>query len=236
MLSNSNTNRFGSSLALIAVMSSFGLANFATASSERMNTLYDGAFTRVAAERDNGRSVAAHCQIGGLTSPDHWQDATAHLHLQQDGMTAEVTISVENARPDTLFTVWLMLNGGSPLMQTGATALIHSDEMAEAVALIDAPTSTVTNGFTTDADGHGSVTLALDYAIVGGAFPFQNYAGFNAENPIFTRENPTAVATAIANARDGVPFTLRLASHCGDNLHNGLVAGQHEPWFDWLAE
>lgn len=199
-------------------------------------TLYDGPFARVPAERENGRSVAALCQIDGNTSPDHWADARADLVLTQNATASEVTVTVEGARPDTLFTIWLMLAGGSPLMQTGATALIHSDDMAEAVELISAPTNVATNGFTTDSDGNGSITLTLDYAIVGGAFPFQRYEGFDAENAAFTRDEPRAIPVAIADAATGAPFTLRLASHCGDNLHNGLIAGQHEPWFDWRAE
>lgn len=147
-----------------------------------------------------------------------------------------MTIDVEGARPDTLFTVWLMLAGGSPMMKAGATALLHSDDLTEAVDLMAMPNSVAKNGFTTDAEGKGSVTLTLDYPVIGGAFPFQRYAAFDVENPAFNRDEPRAIPVAIADAGTGVPFTLRLASHCGDNLHNGLVAGQHEPWFDWLAE
>lgn len=226
MLSQSRTTVL--SAALVAV-----LGTSATASTGE--TLYDGAFDRVAAERENGRSVAAHCQINDNTSDDHWANATAHLKLTQAATSSRVTVSVEGARPDTLFTIWLMLAGGSPLMKAGATALVHTDDLAEAVELMGAPSTEATNGFTTDAKGNGQVTLELDFPIVGGAYPFQRYAGFDAENPAFTRDAPKAIPVAIPDASSGVPFTLRLASHCGDNLHNGLVAGQHEPWFDWKA-
>lgn len=236
MLSYSNFKRVSAPIAGLAVLAATAMPLLAAATSEHMNTLFDGPFLRVPAERESGRSVAAHCQIDGATSSEHWADARANLLLRQDGAMTEVTVAVEDARPDTLFTIWLMLEGGSPLMKTGATALIHSDDIAEAVDLMAAPSHEATNGFVTDADGNGSVTLLLDYTIIGGAFPFQNYAEFDAGNPAFSRDTPRPEPTRIANARDGVPFTLRLASHCGDNLHNGLVAGQHEPWFDWLAQ
>ncbi|MEM1362694.1 MAG: hypothetical protein AAGF94_13415 [Pseudomonadota bacterium] len=215
---------------------SFALLLSASPVSAGKVTLYDGEFTRFPAERDSGRSVAAHCQIDDVTSPDHWADATSHLTLSQDATSSVVTVSMENSRPNTLFTIWLMLAGGSPLMKTGATALVSSADLPEAVEIMQSPTTEATNGFTTDENGNGSVTLALDFPIVGGAYPFQRYEGFDPENAAFNREKPRAIPVAIPDASTGVPFTLRLASHCGDNLHNGLVAGQHEPWFDWLAQ
>lgn len=208
----------------------------ATSVSAEKVTLYDGPFLRVPAERASGRSVAAHCQHDPATSPDHWADATSHLVLTQDATSSEVTVRMENARPETLYTIWLMLAGGSPIVKAGATALVHSSDLPEAVEIMQSPRTEATNGFTTDENGDGSVTLVLDFPIVGGAYPFQRFVGFDPENPAFNQEKPRAIPVAIPDASSGVPFTLRLASHCGDNLHNGLVAGQHEPWFDWLAE
>lgn len=236
MSSLSNRTAFLASAAILATITSTAASFAVGVQTSTFTTLYDGAFARVPAERETGRSVAAHCQIGAQTSPDHWADAKARLVLSQNATASEVTVTVEDARPDTLYTIWLMLAGGSPLMEAGATALIHSDDLPEAVELMGAPDTVATNGFTTDADGNGSITLTVDYPIIGGAFPFQRYEGFNAENTAFTREDPRAIPVAIADAASGAPFTLRLASHCGDNLHNGLVAGQHEPWFDWRAE
>lgn len=217
-------------------------ANTAAASGD-LTTLYDGAFARVPVDaKAGGRTVAEHCQLhGGET----WDDARAHLVLKQNATTAEVTVTLENGRPDTLYTIWLMLAGktasgesfgGNPLMKTGATALVPSTALPEAIEIMKNPNSEAANGFTTDAAGNGSVTVALDFPIVGGAYPFQRYAGFDANDPAYTREAPQAVPVAITGKSAGAPFTLRLASHCGDNLHNGLVAGQHEAWFNWLAE
>lgn len=236
MSSFSKRNAFLASAALFATVASTAASFAVGAQSSGFTTLYDGPFARVPAERETGRSVAAHCQIDGAAAPDHWADARAELVLSQSATASEVTVTLESARPDTLFTIWLMLAGGSPLMEAGATALIHSDDLAAAVDLMGAPDTVASNGFTTDADGNGHITLTLDYPIVGGAFPFQRYAGFDAENEVFTRDAPRAIPVAIADAATGAPFTLRLASHCGDNLHNGLIAGQHEPWFDWRAE
>ena len=143
---------------------------------------------------------------------------------------------MQNGRPDTLFTIWLMLAGGSPIMKAGATALVPTDRLPEAVEIMKTPNSTAANGFTTDAEGNGSVTVHLDFPLIGGAYPFQRFEGFDAMDAAYTNENPRAIPVAIPGAGAGVPFTLRLASHCGDNLHNGLVAGPHEPWFNWLAD
>ncbi len=221
--------------------SAFALAYIATVSAASaapgaMDLLYDGAFERVPAVREKGRSVAEHCQIDGAMSPEHWDGATSTMQLFQGPTASKVVIAVENARPDTLFTVWLMLAGGSPIMEAGATALVPTSDLGTFTDTVNVPNNEAKNGFTTDAQGNGSLTLELDFPIVGGAYPFQRFEGFDPENPIFTREAPKAVPVAISDAETGAPFTLRLASHCGDNLHNGLVAGQHEPWFDWLAK
>lgn len=231
------------------VAATIALALAATSASAEMVTIYDGAFSRVPAEAivgaAPGRSVAAHCQSGGVTSDNNWQDATAHLILRQDATSSDVTVSMENGRPDTLYTIWLMLAGktadgdsfgGNPLMKGGATALVPTTHIAEAVRLIDAPSTEAMNGFTTDASGRGSVQLTLDFPIVGGAYPFQRYDGFDVSNATFNRDKARPVPVAITGKSAGAPFTLRLASHCGDNLHNGLVPGQHEAWFNWLAD
>jgi len=221
----------------------------ATAASADMATLYDGAFTRVSPDAAvgaaPGRSVAEHCQANGHTSPDGWAAATGHLTLKQNATSSEVTVSVTDARPDTLYTIWLMLAGktqdgesfgGNPIMKSGATALVPTSLLEEAIEIMKSPSQEASNGFTTDADGNGSVRIALDFPIVGGAYPFQRFAGFDATDPAFTRSPARAVPVAITDKSTGAPFTLRIASHCGDNLHSGLVAGQHEAWFNWLAE
>ncbi len=225
-------------------------ALLALAASAEMVTLYDGAFTRHDPEAlvgaAPGHSVAQHCQVDGVTSPDHWPDATAHLTLKQTADAAEVTVTMANGRPDTLFTIWLMLAGktpdgqsfgGNPLMKTAATALVPTALLPEAVEIMKAPNSDwPANGFITDANGNATVTVSLDFPIVGGAYPFQRFAGFDPHDPAFTREVPRAIPVAIPGKSAGAPFTLRLASHCGDNLHNGLVAGPHEAWFNWVAD
>ncbi|MEM1264406.1 MAG: hypothetical protein AAGI50_00120 [Pseudomonadota bacterium] len=216
------------------------MAGEASASSPTgMQTLYDGAFTRHATD------AIGRCHVDGNRSATGWAEATAHLTVSQDATSSVVTVSMENGRPDTLFTIWLMLAGkdaagesfgGSPIIKTGATALVPTTLLEEAIHIMKNPNSTASNGFTTDADGNGSVTVALDFPLIGGAYPFQRYEGFDPADPAFTRETPRAVPVPIPGKSAGAPFTLRLASHCGDNLHNGLVAGQHEPWFNWLAD
>ena len=219
----------------------------ATSASAEMVTLYDGAFARHPADATvgaaPGRSVIGHCQIDG--QGETWSEASAHLTLKQDATSSQVTVAMENGRPDTLFTIWLMLAGktaegkgfgGNPLMKTGATALVPTSLLAEAVEIMKNPNSEAPNGFMTDADGNGSVTVDVDFPIVNGAYPFQRFEGFDATDPAYNREDPRIVPVAITGASSGAPFTLRLISHCGDNLHNGLVPGRHEAWFNWLSE
>lgn len=219
----------------------------ATSASAEMATLYDGSFTRHPADGTvgaaPGRSVIGHCQIDG--AGETWADATAHLVLKQDATSSEVTVTLKEGRPDTLYTIWLMLAGktaegesfgGNPLMKTGATALVPTSLLAEAVEIMKSPNSEAPNGFMTDAKGSGSVTVELDFPVVNGAYPFQRFEGFDANDPAYNRDTPKAVPVAITGASSGAPFTLRLISHCGDNLHNGLVPGRHEAWFNWLSE
>lgn len=194
-------------------------------SAAEMTSIYDGAFPRFPA--------------------DNWADAAAHLTIRQSAVASEVTVVLENARPDTLFTLWVRpmgktpdgaMFGGNPLMKIPGVAMIPATELPRAVAMIKSPSGNASNGFMSDANGNGSVTLKVDFPIVGGAYPFDRFQDFDAQNAVYNQTPPRAIPVAVVGKAAGAPFTIRLTSHCADNLSHRLVAGPHEAWFDWLAD
>jgi hypothetical protein len=114
--------------------------------------------------------------------------------------------------------------GGHPILGTGGTSLSRGDELRDVVIPNSPPnpgTREPSNGFTTDAMGNGALEKALDFPVIGGAYPF-NLVG--------------AAPTAIVNPADqGVTsgFLLRIVSHCQDGLAHGWSAGDREAWFDF---
>ncbi|MFQ5993122.1 MAG: hypothetical protein ACE5NA_11860 [Nitrospiraceae bacterium] len=89
-------------------------------------------------------------------------------------------------------------------------------------------TTDLVNGFMTDLEGNGSVTIILDYPLSEGAYPLHEAIelgelldlDFNCAN--------------ILRANEGA--ALRLAAHTEppyDNVGHGLVAGDHDKAFDW---
>jgi len=191
-------------------------------------TIEDAAFTRAdpAGESNSGHTVVGDCSDDGST----WDDATAHITLVQQGGISTVTMQIQGARPDTLFTSWLRLRGtdpetgedygGNPINGAGSTPLAHSDDLGMLGMM--APTEGETeapNAGWTDADGNGSLVVETDFEVYGGSYPFDKY------HPAF---EPVPTVTA----PDG-PFLVRLASHCTDGLAHGLRGGDRETWFNW---
>jgi len=206
---------------------------------------YSGDFPRLPADTVmvTGQSVTVDCQDSNATypySPYDWPNAKATLEILQGVSTSRVTVEVSNARPNTLYTLWLRLRGedasgnafgGSPLTGIPGTPLIPTSELSDALTVFASPSARAKNGFHTDEDGNGSITIDLDFPIVKGAYPFDKFEGFDAGDERYPLESPSAIPVAIVGP--GGPFTLRLASHCVDGLSHGLVAGPHEGWFDW---
>jgi len=124
--------------------------------------------------------------------------------------------------------------GGNPLMGIPGTALIPSTHLDEALDAVSTPNDTSIAGFHSDEAGNGSFFIELDFPIINGAYPFQNFEGFDAADERFKVEQPSIPPVAIAMS--GVPFTMRVASHCIDGLGHGLLPGPHEGWFDWKME
>lgn len=206
---------------------------------------YSGDFPRLAADTvmPTGQSVTVDCQDPNATypySPYDWPDARATLEILQGVSSSRVTVEVSSARPKTHYTMWLRLRGedasgkaygGSPLTGIPGTPLIPTSELPNALNALTSPNAQGINGFHTDEDGNGSLTIDLDFPIVEGAYPFDRFEGFDAGDGRYPLESPSAHPVAIVGP--GGPFTLRLASHCVDGLGHGLVPGPHEGWFDW---
>ncbi len=109
---------------------------------------------------------------------------------------------------------------------------LNKDVFAPGIGDGGAGSNNVINGFVTDSEGNGRLKIALDYPLIKGAIPFH----------LFLDDlSPVAIGT------DPVfPFTLRIVSHCEDNVGHGLVPGgqldpeteqplstNHEIWFEW---
>ena len=157
-------------------------------------------------------------------------------------------IELEDAKPDTLYTVWVRMKGqahgttfgGSPITGGGATPLAHSSHLDQLVADWIGPGSpTAGNAFNTDSKGKGKFKVDLDFPVVGGAYPFNRMS--HAAHLDAQTKNPAATPspTAIVNPADtgigpgGTPFMIRVISHCQDGLAHGLSPAKREAWFQY---
>lgn len=204
-----------------------------------------------------GQSVAVDCNPAGSDSPETWDAAEASFRLVERNGTSRLTFRVRNARPNTLYTVWLRLLGedsegdpfgGSPLTGLPVTPLVASAELPEQLAatLPNPGSDQLSNGFRTNAKGHGQVKLVVDFPISSGAYPFQRFPGFEELRTDMALTNPGNVdrlggqAAAIRPVAiiDGsqAPATILIASHCTDDLGHGLLPGPHENWFTWSLD
>jgi len=187
-----------------------------------------GDFVRAdpAAESPSGHTVLDSCATDG----DTWAGAEASVDIVQFSDRTEIHIEMSGARPDTLFTAWLRLRGtnpntgerygGNPITDKGSTALAPSTALVELASMTETEGSDeAPNALTTDAAGSGTLDVVLDFAMIGGAYPFERY-------------DPTLLPVGIVGTPDA-PFMIRLASHCTDGLAHGLLQGDREMWFNW---
>ncbi|MEE8342974.1 MAG: hypothetical protein V3R51_04155 [Gammaproteobacteria bacterium] len=147
--------------------------------------------------------------------------------------------------------------GGSPVTNGGATPYAPTSELADlisdwastgGVGCIPPGTASASvnctapraNGFVTDANGKGGVTVNADFtSIAGGAYPFNRMSAATLAVAVAkTLGSATAVPTAIADPRDanntpGTPFLYRMVSHCKDDASHGLSPGARETWFNF---
>lgn len=210
-----------------------GLAFTGTAVADK--TL-DVDFTRRAPNSTSGSGHTVEAECPADPSGNGWQGTTAKLTIDQKDAESEAKIYVRGAVPNTLFTVWLRVQGAgfgkSPLTGGGATPLAPGSALDSMIdyspfGIHPAGTANPTNGFTTDANGNADWEIELDFPVIRGAYPFQ----------LATKPTPLGpgIPVAVVNPADGHggPFMLRVISHCQDGLAHGLDPAQREAWFDW---
>ena len=188
----------------------------------------------------SGDTVVGNCGDDG----NAWQGATAELEIEQSGTGSEVNIEVKGAVPNTHFTVWMRVKGGtgfndagSPWTGGGATPLCSGTEFADLNANspwnnADGSEDALCNSFVTDANGNADFETDLNFAVVGGAYPFQQSDGASARPG---HDAHADVPTAIVDPRtgNGGPFMIRVISHCTDNANHGLSPYVREAWFQY---
>ena len=212
-------------------------------------------FTRFSAESpsNSGHTVIEEC--GGTFDGSDYAGqipAIARLKLKQIGNKSLVKVILKNGRPNTLYSVWLRIKGtdqdgnafgGSPLTNGGATPLVPGtslDELEKTSPWNSSGSETIKNGLKTDSTGKGLLAIRLDFPLLGGSYPFNKISNASLEN-IRNLKNPSAraIPMPIVNPRDNnlmAPFSLRVASHCQDDLGHGLSPANRETWFDWPVE
>ncbi len=212
-------------------------------------------FTRFSAESpsNSGHTVIEECG-GAFDGSDYAGQipTIARLKLKQIGNKSLVKVILKNGRPNTLYSVWLRVKGtdqegnafgGSPLTNGGATPLVPGtalDDLERISPWNSSGSETIKNGLKTDATGKGLLAIRLDFPLLGGSYPFNKISNVSLEN-IRNLKNPSAraIPMPIVNPRDNnlmAPFSLRVVSHCQDDLGHGLSPANRETWFDWPAE
>ncbi|REK16491.1 MAG: hypothetical protein DWQ40_09760 [Actinobacteria bacterium] len=189
----------------------------------------------------SGHSVATDCALDGETE---WSAATARLVISQADGESHVSIKMRDARPTTYFTIWLRLAGTdsngekfgtNPLTDGGATPLAPTRDLPTMLAATGPGNGTdeLANGFWTDENGNANYNILVDFPIVAGAYPFERFPGFDPSDPRLPASNPAIYPVAIAGPQG--PYTLRIVSHCTDEVGHGLQSGPREWWFDWTV-
>ncbi|MEM9133627.1 MAG: hypothetical protein AAF962_02355 [Actinomycetota bacterium] len=204
-----------------------------------------------------GQSVAVECNAPDDAGAEVWDEAKAWLKINDRNGSSRLTFIVRNARPDTLYTVWLRLAGvdssgdaygGSPLVGIPVTPLVASDELPEQVAITlpNPGSDDVPNGFRTNSRGRGRVVISVDFPISSGAYPFQRFPDFadHADDVALTNQGnvdrlgggKAAVRPVAITDGSQAPATFLIASHCVDDVAHGLLPGPHENWFTFAID
>ena len=159
--------RHAAAAAVLAVVALTGIAPATAEGSGRWDRLdrWDPA-----TPSPTGQSVAVECNSDDLATPETWPRATARLRLRERNGHSTLTLLIRNARPDTLYTIWVRIKGedsngdtygGSPLTGIPVTPLAHTTELpAQLAATPPNPGSdTLANVFRTDRRGNGYLKL-----------------------------------------------------------------------------
>lgn len=125
--------------------------------------------------------------------------------------------------------------GRSPLTNTPATPLVNSQDLPFMLTATGPGngTSVQPNGAQTDEHGNASFLMKLDFPLVGGAYPFHRFPGFDPTDARLPAANPAIRPVAIPGRQ--APYNVLIASHCGDGIGHGLLPGPHEAWLFWTS-
>lgn len=192
---------------------------------------------------NSGHDVRTFCGDG----VEGFDSASATIEVYQKGTkNSRVIVKVENAKPNTLYTLWLRVKGNDqegnsfgslPITGGGATPLTASSNLDVLVEQwVGDGTDNPANGFMTNRNGKGRISLNLDFPVEGGAYPFNNISADALALAKEKNESALATPTAIVDPRqDGVdgPFYIRMVSHCQDGLAHGLSPADRETWFEY---
>ena len=242
----------------LACMTMGSTAVLASDDDDDDGTVVDAPFSRIDADAQSGNNsgtVNADCS----DYDGQYDTASASLEISQGGYSSKVKVKVKNGRPNTLYTLWVRMKGsahgganntngqiygttfgGSPITGGGATPLANTADLGQLVAdWVGAGSPNQPNGFRTDGNGKGKVTLDLDFPVVGGAYPFNRMT--HPDHVLAATKNPNAWPnpTAIVNPSDpgiggpSTPFMIRMVSHCQDDTGHGLSPATREPWFQY---
>lgn len=146
------------------------------------------------------------------TCGEDFDGAYAKLKIKENTQTGTTTvkIKVKKAVPNMIYTVW-MFAPVSPLTGAPATPLAPTTALDD-LALSTPPEAGATSGanvFWTNAAGNGNLQVDLDFLLSDGVYPFE--------------DGDVALGST--------PFSLRVISHCTDDVSHGLLPGPHEPTF-----
>lgn len=162
------------------------------------------------------------------------------IDIVEDAIAGETTIHVrvrDPQRPFEFYTLWIRLDGKSPLTGEGSTAAASTTAIGALATVTPAKTGpgniaqckticvcdplgtqAVVNGFVAGSNGDADTIIVLDFLLSDGFYPFSQF-------------DPTLADVAIKRAADGA--ALRVASHPCDGFAHGLIAGKHDKVFDW---
>ncbi len=152
------------------------------------------------------------------------------------------TIRVRDAKPNHYYTVWVRLDGSSPLTGKASTALAPSSAVHGLIPVTPASAllgeyakygddgtggTGEINGFTTNSRGNGTLRVRLDFGLLGGAYPFH-------------RVNRSFGAVPIVDGSGDEQRVISIVSHCGTpgNGHGLVSKTSSDPaqgWFDLIA-
>ncbi len=191
----------------------------------------------------SGHTVEANCPTD--PSGDDWQGSTASLSVEQDNAGSHVQVTINDGVPNTHYTVWMRIKGGtgfngegSPWTTGGATPLCSGTEFTTLNA--NSPWNNAAgsqgalcNSLITNNNGDGRLKAIVNFPIVGGAYPFQQSGGAQARPG--DADNIPDVPTAISDPRAGTggPFLFRVVSHCTDGANHGLSPATREAFFQY---